>query len=99
MGTRPDCVEPVENRLTGVRPRLVSMGVVGRTRVLRAAWVAASLVVLFGALFWTLLNLTPLRTARLGPFARGLVTPAAAFAATKREHPTASWPMFGGSPS
>jgi outer membrane protein assembly factor BamB len=64
-----------------------------------AAWIAVVVTVLCGALLWTLLNLTPLRTARLGPFARGLVTPAAALAATKREHPTASWPMFGGSPS
>jgi outer membrane protein assembly factor BamB len=65
----------------------------------RAAWIAASLAVLCGTLFWMLLNVAPLRTARLGPFARGLVTPAAALAATRREHPTASWPMFGGSPS
>jgi outer membrane protein assembly factor BamB len=64
-----------------------------------AAWVAVGVTVLCGVLLWMLLNLTPLRTARLGPFARGLVTPAAALAATKREHPTASWPMFGGSPS
>jgi outer membrane protein assembly factor BamB len=63
----------------------------------RAAWVAASVAVLCGALLWTLLNLTPLRTSRLGPFARGLVTPAAALAATRRAHPNASWPMFGGS--
>jgi outer membrane protein assembly factor BamB len=55
--------------------------------------------VLCGTLFWMVLNVAPLRTARLGPFARGLVTPAAALAATRREHPTASWPMFGGSPS
>jgi outer membrane protein assembly factor BamB len=65
----------------------------------RAAWIAASLAVLCGTLLWMLLNLAPLRSARLGPFARGLVTPAAALAATRREHPTASWPMFGGSPS
>jgi outer membrane protein assembly factor BamB len=75
------------------------MGVVGRTRVIRAAWVAASVAALCGVLLWTLLNLTPLRTSRLGPFARGLVTPAAALAATRREHPTATWPMFGGSAS
>jgi outer membrane protein assembly factor BamB len=62
-------------------------------------WIAASLGALCAALLWMLLNLTPLRTARLGPFARGLVTPAAALAATRRAHPTASWPMFGGSPS
>jgi outer membrane protein assembly factor BamB len=67
--------------------------------VVRAAWVAASLGALLAALFWSLLNLTPLRDSRLGPFARGIVTPAAALAATRREHPTASWPMFGGSPS
>ena len=66
---------------------------------MRAAWIAATLGALCAALLWTLLNLTPLRTARLGPFARGLLTPAAALAATRREHPTASWPMFGGSPA
>jgi outer membrane protein assembly factor BamB len=72
---------------------------VGRSRWVAAAWVAASVAVLCAVSLWILLNLTPLRTARLGPFARGLLTPAAALAATKREHPTASWPMFGGSPS
>ena len=67
--------------------------------MLRAAWIAASLAVLCTALLWMLLNFAPLRSSRLGPFARGLVTPAAALAATRRDHPTASWPMFGGSPS
>jgi outer membrane protein assembly factor BamB len=67
--------------------------------VVRVAWIAASLGALCATLLWTLLNVAPLRTARLGPFARGLVTPAAAFAATRRAHPAASWPMFGGSPS
>jgi outer membrane protein assembly factor BamB len=75
------------------------VAVVGRTRWKGAAWIAVGVTMLCGALLWMLLNLAPLRTARLGPFARGLVTPAAALAATKREHPTASWPMFGGSPS
>ena len=75
------------------------MVVVGRTRLVRAAWIAASVAALCGSLLWTLLNLTPLSTSRLGPFSRGLITPAAALAATRREHPTASWPMFGGSPS
>ncbi len=67
--------------------------------MIRAAWIAASVGALCGVLLWTLLNLTPLRSSRLGPFARGFVTPAAALAATRREHPSASWPMFGGSPS
>ena len=80
-------------------PATSLVGVVGRTRLRRAVLVAASLAVLCGVLLWIVLNLAPLRTARLGPFARGLVTPAAALAATRREHPTASWPMFGGSPS
>jgi outer membrane protein assembly factor BamB len=73
--------------------------IVGRTRLARTGWVAASAAVLCGVLLWSLLSLTPLRTSRLGPFARGLGTPAAALAATRREHPTASWPMFGGSAS
>ncbi len=72
---------------------------VGTTRLQRAAWIAVCLTMLSGVLLWLLLTLTPLRSSRLGPFARGLVTPAAALAATKRDHPSASWPMFGGSPS
>ena len=85
-------------RHAGTSPtRLVD--VVGTTRLQRAAWIAVCLTVLVGVLLWMLLTLTPLRSSRLGPFARGFVTPAAALAATKREHPSASWPMFGGSPS
>lgn len=72
---------------------------VRRTRWLGAAWIAAAAVLLGGGLLWALLNPTPLRTARIGAFARELVTPAEALAATRRTHPTASWPMFGGSPA
>ena len=71
----------------------------GKTRLLGAAWIAVVTTALFGVLFWALLSLTPLRAARIGPFARGLVTPAEALAATRRAHPAASWPMFGGSPA
>ncbi|HEX5028773.1 MAG TPA: PQQ-binding-like beta-propeller repeat protein, partial [Gaiellaceae bacterium] len=72
---------------------------VGKLRSARAAWVGVALAGLLGVLLWSLLSLTPLRTPRLGPFARGLATPAEALAATRRAHPDASWPMFGGSPA
>jgi len=68
-------------------------------RSVRAAWVAVALAALLGGLGWVLLTLMPLRAAELGPFARDLMTPAEALAATRRVHPTASWPMFGGSPA
>lgn len=71
----------------------------GKLRSARAAWVGVALAGLLGVLLWSLLSLTPLRTPRLGPFARGLATPAEALAATRRAHPDASWPMFGGSPA
>jgi eukaryotic-like serine/threonine-protein kinase len=66
--------------------------------LLGAAWVCVALAALVGALLW-LLSLTPLRADAVGPFARGIVTPADAIAATRRVHPTASWPMLGGSPA
>ena len=72
---------------------------VERTRWVGAAWIVATVVALCASLFWALLGFSPVRGERLGPFARGLVTPAAALAATRRAHPTASWPMFGGSAS
>jgi outer membrane protein assembly factor BamB len=75
------------------------MSVVGRRRLLRAAWIAGAFTVLSGALLWLLLTLTPLRATEVGPFAQSLLTPAEALAATRRAHPEASWPMFGGSPA
>jgi len=75
------------------------MSVVGRRRLLRAAWIAGAFTALSGALLWLLLTLTPLRATEVGPFAHGLLTPAEALAATRRAHPEASWPMFGGSPA
>ena len=73
--------------------------VVGRTRLVGAAWIGATVLALCGVSFWALLGFSPVRSERLGPFTRGLVTPAAALAATRRAHPSASWPMFGGSPT
>jgi outer membrane protein assembly factor BamB len=73
--------------------------VVGRRRLQRAAWIAAGFVTISGTLLWLLLTLTPLRATEVGPFAHSLVTPTDALAATRRAHPEASWPMFGGSPA
>jgi outer membrane protein assembly factor BamB len=73
--------------------------VVGRRRIRRAALAAGGFFALSGTLLWLLLNLTPLRAAEVGPFAHSLVTPTDALAATRRAHPEASWPMFGGSPA
>ncbi len=64
-----------------------------------AAWLVGALVALSGAFAWLLLTLTPLRAAEVGPFARHLLTPAEALAATRRAHAGPSWPMFGGSPA
>jgi outer membrane protein assembly factor BamB len=75
------------------------MSVVGRRRLLRAAWFAGAFSALSGVLLWLLMTLTPLRATEVGPFAHSLVTPADALAATRRAHPEASWPMFGGSPA
>ena len=75
------------------------MDVLRRKRVIGAVWIAGSLAALFGTFFWLLFGLMPLRAAEVGPFARSLVTPAEALAATRRAHPQASWPMFGASPA
>jgi outer membrane protein assembly factor BamB len=50
-------------------------------------------------LAWLLLEFVPLKAAEVGPFARGLLTPARAEAMTRRAHPDASWPMFGATPA
>jgi outer membrane protein assembly factor BamB len=75
------------------------MSVVGRRRLLRTAWIAGALAALSCGLLWLLFTLTPLRATEVGPFAHSLVTPTDALAATRRAHPEASWPMFGGSPA
>lgn len=71
----------------------------GRLRSPWTAWLVVALAALLGALTWLLLSLTPLRAAEVGPFARHLLTPAEALAATRRAHSAPSWPMFGGSPA
>jgi outer membrane protein assembly factor BamB len=72
---------------------------VPRGRLAGALGVAAFLAALLAASVWVLFGFVPLRSTDVGPFARGLVTPAQALAVTRRAHPDASWPMFGASPA
>ncbi len=54
---------------------------------------------LAGGFAWLTVGFVPLREAVGGPFAGHSLTPAKAYAASRKKIPDASWPMFGASPA
>jgi outer membrane protein assembly factor BamB len=68
-----------------------------RRRAITLALIGAC--ALGGGFAWLTLGFVPLRDAVGGPFAGHSLTPARAYALSRKKQPDASWPMFGASPA
>lgn len=69
---------------------------IGRERALATLGMGAALVALVAGLAWVAFGQMPIRAAEAGPFARNSPTPADAL---QPRALSASWPMFGASPT